>query len=109
MRINGIPIEDAPPLLFVLLGMAVFWLVLMALLHGRIARRHPDIFRQMGEPGLFLGRDGQPSMSLLKFLALRRHRGLGDRALSLLSDGMVLYYVTFTVAFVYFWIDFSRA
>ena len=86
-------------LFFVLFGMVLAWFVLVKLLFNRLAAAHPQKYEAMGRPSLFLRNSPSGVWAMLKFLVAREHRVLGDRHLSKLSDGMLIFFLVYLVLF----------
>ncbi len=85
---------------FILFAMAITWLVLLRTLFARLERRHPEEFEEMGKPRVFWNNSAKNSWAMLGFLFRREHRGLGDPALSRLSDFMLALFVAYLALFV---------
>lgn len=84
----------------ILLGMVVIWFVLMQLLLRRLASAHPATYEAMGRPSLFLRNSSSGALAVLQFLIARKHRTLGDTYLSMLSDGMLVFFAVYLVLFI---------
>ena len=68
-------------------------------LFKKLKLEHPEKYKEMGEPNLFLNNSMKTSWSTLKFLFKREHKGLNDNSLSLLSDFMLVFFAIYTVLF----------
>jgi len=84
-------------LLFVLGGVFGAWVVLMGVVWLRLISRHPEQYESMGRPHFFTP---FRSIATLRFVFLRQHRLLGDRALGVASDAALVVFVLYVVGFV---------
>jgi hypothetical protein len=82
-----------------LIGMIVFWFVLVTRLFRHLEKHHPAKYDSMGRPSLFLRNNIATNWSTLKFLVAREHRTLNDSRLSRLADFMLLYLCTYLLCF----------
>jgi hypothetical protein len=85
--------------------MVLVWFVLVTLLFKRLAIAHGRKYAAMGYPSLFSRTDASGTWAMLKFLVARGHRSLGDRYLSRLSDGMLVFSLIYLVLFL--WLGFG--
>jgi hypothetical protein len=92
----------AMTLLYVLFGLVAAWLLLLGAVWLRLIGQHRATYSAMlnssvapvfGMPGPWI---------TLKFIALRRHRALGDSGLSFLSDTSLLVLVSYVTVFLAF-------
>ena len=94
--------SDATPmlLLYGLAGLFGAWLVLLISVRTRLIGRHLTTYLAMAESSLMpLGGMPGPWTTLL-FIARRRHRNMGDRNLSLLSDASLVVLVSYMGLFL---------
>ena len=83
----------------VFLGLVVLiaiWLVLLLWLWLRLIAQHPAKYDAMGRPGFFslIG-----FIPMMRFLFLREHRPLDDRALSLGADAALFVFALYLAGF----------
>jgi hypothetical protein len=87
-------------MLYVLVGLAAAWLLLLGAVWFRLIGQHGATYSEMlksSAVSLF----GMPGPWItLKFIALRRHRALGDPGLSFLSDASLLVLVSYVAIFL---------
>jgi hypothetical protein len=84
------------PALFVFVLVGV-WFLLVTLLWRRLVTRQSAVYESMNQPNFFavLG-----VLSTMRFIFLRRHRGLGDKTLALISDLALTVFAVYTLGLV---------
>lgn len=88
------------PIGFVLVFAGVIvWFVMVSSLFRRLRRDHPEKFRTMGEPGLFLNNTPRTNWTFIRFLFKREDRELSDPSLSRLSRTMLIFFVCYCIVF----------
>lgn len=86
--------------LVALFAMVIVWLVLVKKICSMLEARHSDIYEAMGRPGLFVRNNPASTLSLLNFIIVREHRGLGDKDLGYLSDFMLVFFALYVLLFL---------
>ncbi len=84
----------------VLFGMVLLWFTLLSLVYRRLESAHPDKYAAMGRPSLFLRNTPAGAAAMLRFLATREHKHLGDRYLTRLSDVALVFVLVYATLFV---------
>jgi hypothetical protein len=80
-----------------LVVLVAIWLGLLVWLWRRLIARHPAKYEAMGRPSFFSPVGLVPMM---RFLFLREHRPLDDRALSLGADAALIVFALYILGFV---------
>ncbi len=84
----------------ILACMVLIWFVLVKMLFNRLESAHPEKYKAMGSPSLFLRNSPAGGIALLKFLVAREHTILNDGTLSKLSDVMLVFLLIYLVLFL---------
>ena len=92
--------DEAPLSFWILMAMVFIWFVMVSALFRILKSRHPSKFREMGEPSLFWNNSMKTGWATARFLFRREHKDLDDSTLSLLSDSMLVFIVTYLVLFL---------
>lgn len=87
------------PLFFVLMAMVLVWFAMVTRLYRRLEEHHSGTYEAMGRPTLFMRNSPASTLAMLKFIAVRQHRSLGDASLSKLSDFMLLFLAVYMLLF----------
>ena len=88
------------PIIFaVLMAMVFIWFAMIIALFKRLKSKHLSKYREMGEPSLFWNNSMRTVWTTLKYLFKREHKNLSDNSLSLLSDSMLVFLVTYVILF----------
>lgn len=83
-----------------LMAMVLIWFLMVATLFKRLRAKHPETYKEMGEPSLFWNNSMKTNWAMLEFLRKRRHKGLNDKSLSLLSDFMLVFLAVYMALFL---------
>src|SRR5882724_11677010 len=86
--------------LSVLFASVIVWFFLVSGLFRRLRSQHPDKFREMGEPSLFMNNSPRTTIALMKFMFGRQDRELDDPGLSKLTVGMLWFFFCYFVVFI---------
>jgi len=86
------PTQDklTPLPLVILFILAMIWMQLVSTLFSRLENNHAEIYERLGRPKI--SRYGISGKALV-FIVARKHRTLGDRQLSMLSDASLLVFI----------------
>ena len=85
---------------FIILGgMVLVWFVLVKILFVRLERKHPDKYKDMGEPSLIWNNSMKTNWAFMKFLFRREHKTFDDPSISRLSDFMLVFFALYTALF----------
>ena len=92
--------EEVFPIIFgAMMFMVLIWFVLLKIIFSKLERSHPEKYKQMGEPSLFMNNSMKTGLATLKFIGKREHNQLNDPALSKLSDFALVFFIIYTVIF----------
>lgn len=92
--------EEAFPIVFgAMMFMVLIWFVLLKIIFSKLQSSHPEKYKQMGEPSLFMNNSMKTALATLKFIGKREHNHLNDPALTKLSDFALVLFIVYTVIF----------
>jgi hypothetical protein len=92
--------EEVFPIIFgTMMFMVLIWFILLKIIFSKLERSHPEKFKQMGEPSLFMNNSMKTGLATLKFIGKREHNQLNDPALTKLSDFALVFFIIYTVIF----------
>ena len=77
----------------------LIWFALLKTIFTKLQRAHPEKYKQMGEPSLFMNNSIKTGLATLKFIGKREHNMLNDPALSKLSNFALVFFVLYLVIF----------
>lgn len=81
--------------------MVLVWFGLCANLFRILRIRHPEKYSSMGSPTLFWRNSPATGFALLKFIWRREDRVLGDSGLSKLTAAMYLFFIVYSMIFLF--------
>lgn len=92
----------------ILFFLVIVYFVMLHLLLTRLARHHHRSFVALDRPRFPLHMTLCSQILMLKFIFLREHRPLADRALSRLSDGMLIFQIVYLFILIFPWFVFHQ-
>lgn len=96
------------PILFGILFCLVFvWFYLCNRMFKILRIRHPEKYEAMGKPSLIMNNSISNNLSFMKFLFKREWQELNDQSLATLGNGMLIFFVTYTILFFGLFISMS--
>lgn len=82
--------------------MVFTWFAMNMMLFRLLKARHPEKYKEMGEPSLFWNSSMKAGWAIFKFLMNREHKALNDGVVSLLSDSMLMVFIGYWILFFWF-------
>jgi len=92
--------NHAPLLVWVIIAMVIAWLIMIVALQKRLKSNHIEKYKEMGEPSFFYNNSIKSSFATIKFLFKREHKNFNDKALSILSDGMLIFLTVYAILLI---------
>lgn len=86
------------PVLFLLI---LIWFFLCHALFSGLKSGHPDKYKKMGSPRLFLNSGASETFFLIRFLFKREWEGLGDQRITKIGKSMRFLMVIYIVVLVF--------
>jgi hypothetical protein len=89
--------------MWIVLGLILFAcaIVVSGIFLRVLRNRHPDVWKQLGEPGLLRNNDLPTQIRISRYLISRTYRGLPNKRLVLLFDMIRIFEFLVLVSFVY--------
>ena len=95
-----IPEESLPIIGLVLFLAVIIGFTFTARLYKILKESHPEKYKAMGEPTLFLNNSPKTSIALMKFLFKREYIALNNPKLTTLGNIMLVFFVIYLVGFI---------
>lgn len=92
--------NPTPILFWILMAMVIAWFGMITALFQRLESKHPEKYKEMGEPHLIRNNTIKTNWTTLRFLCMREHKNLHDTPLSLLSDFMLAFFIVYMILLI---------
>ena len=89
-------------LVAVLLLWVTGWFVLLDIFFRTLAHRHPELFRQLGEPRALRDHNPLTSAALMRFLFRGEDRRLDDPSVTMLAHALIIVFAGYMAVFIGF-------
>jgi len=94
------------PIFTVLFLLVFVWFFLVSRLYKLLSSKHPDIYKNLGEPTLFWNNSPKSAFLLMKFIFKKQYLGSNDHKLEKLGGKMFALFIVYTALFAFLFISF---